>query len=166
MTLISLIAAVDENFGLGHNNQLLCHLPADLKHFKDITLGKPIIMGRKTFDSIGKPLPGRLNIVLSKHTSCIEGVTVLSSLHDALELVRDVPEIMIIGGATLFEQALSLAQRIYLTLIHNQFPADVFFPSLDHEIWTSSSEHHKTRDERNPFDMTFYQYDRVKMTAR
>ena len=161
MTIISLIAAVDENFGLGQNNQLLCHLPADLKQFKERTLGKPIIMGRKTFDSIGKPLPGRLNIVLSQHVSFIEGATVLRSLSQALELVRDVPEIMIIGGATLFEQTLPLAQRIYLTLIHHQFPADVFLQRLDHDIWALSSEHHKNRDEKNPFDMTFYQYDRV-----
>ena len=159
--MISLIAAIDENRGLGYNNQLLCHLPADLKHFKTLTMGKPIIMGRKTFESIGKPLPGRLNIVLSKQAISIEGVTVLHSLSQALEHVQAVPEVMIIGGATLFEQALPLAQRIYLTVIHHQFPADVFFPALDDNLWALMSDEWTNRDEKNLFDMTFYQYDRV-----
>lgn len=105
MTTISLIAAIDESGGLGINNQLLCHLPADLQHFKSITMGKPIIMGRKTFDSIGKPLPGRLNIVLSRSLSFIDGVHVLDSLEKAIEYTAGHDEIMIIGGAVLFNDA-------------------------------------------------------------
>ena len=159
MTMISLIAAVDENFGLGYQNQLLCHLPADLKHFKEVTMGKPIIMGRKTFESIGKPLPGRLNIVLSKQQIAIEGVTVCSSLSEALNHTNDVPEIMIIGGAALFGAALPLAQRIYLTIIHHHFLADVFFPRIDGEHWIESSKQEFYRDGKNNFDMTFYQYN-------
>ena len=162
MTMISLIAAVDENFGLGYRNQLLCHLPADLKHFKEITMGKPIIMGRKTFESIGKPLPGRLNIVLSKQQIAIEGVTVCSSLSDALNHTNDVPEVMIIGGAALFGAALPLAQRIYLTVIHHHFLADVFFPRIDGEHWIEYSKQDFYRDERNSFHMTFYQYNCYK----
>ena len=159
--MISLIAAIDENRGLGYNNQLLCHLPADLKHFKTLTMGKPIIMGRKTFESIGKPLPGRLNIVLSKQAIAIEGVSVFHSLGQALESVQDYAEVMIIGGANLFEQALPLAQRIYLTIIHHQFPADVYFPPLDHNHWILMTDEKSNRDEKNQFDMTFCQYDRV-----
>src|SRR6187397_1543492 len=97
---ISLIAAVDEQFGLGRNNALLCHLPADLQHFKTITMGKPIIMGRKTFDSIGKPLPGRMNIVLTRDTNYRrDGVTVVHDADAALRAAGAVPEIMVIGGA-------------------------------------------------------------------
>lgn len=160
MTIISMIAAIDENRGLGKNNSLLCHLPADLKHFRQLTLGKPVIMGRKTFDSIGKPLPGRLNLVLTRQAISIEGVTVVNSLHQALDLVHDVPEIMIIGGSTLFEEALPLAQHIYLTVIHHQFAADVFFPTLDLAIWGVSSEGSHSHDLTNEYDMTFYHYER------
>ena len=135
MQKISLIAAVDENWGLGKNNQLLCHLPADLKHFKDITLGKPIIMGRKTYDSIGKALPGRLNIVLSKSIIDINGVTIFDCLPKALFFTKDEPEVMIIGGAKIFEEALPIANQIYLTVIHAKLSADVYFPELDRKIW-------------------------------
>ncbi|EHL30763.1 hypothetical protein LDG_7191 [Legionella drancourtii LLAP12] len=107
MTIISLIAAIDEAGGLGFNNQLLCHLPADLQHFKAITMGKPVIMGRKTFDSIGKPLPGRVNIVLSRHSEVsIKDVLVFNSLGQALTEVQHYPEIMIIGGEQLFATAM------------------------------------------------------------
>lgn len=160
MTMISLIAAVDESFGLGKDNQLLCHLPADLNHFKQHTLGKPIIMGRKTFESIGKALPGRLNIVLSKQAIVIDGATVVHSLKQAIDMVSDVPEIMIIGGSHLFEQTLPLAQRIYLTVIHHQFKADVFFPNLDMSAWDLQKESSWPQDAKNDYDMTFYQYGR------
>ena len=162
MSIISLILAIDEHGGMGKNNKLLCHLPADLMHFKQLTLGKPIIMGRKTFDSIGRPLPGRLNIVLSNQSLIIEGVTVVASLNQALEKVCDAAEIMIIGGAHVFEQALPIADNIYLTIIHHTFSADVFFPQLDKQTWQLCSEQHISRDEKNFYDMTFYHYDRSK----
>jgi dihydrofolate reductase len=155
---ISLIAAVDEQFGLGNNNSLLCHLPADLQHFKTVTFGKPIIMGRKTFDSIGKPLPGRRNIVLSHKPLVIEGATVLNSLGAALELTRDDQEVMIIGGARVFEETMSIAHRIYLTVIHHQFVADVFFPAVDKGLWDCVSIEERPQDEKNKYDMTFYEY--------
>ena len=160
MSTISLIAAVDENNGLGINNQLLCHLSADLQHFKAITLGKPIIMGRGTFDSIGKPLPGRLNIVLSHKTSAIAGVTVLNSLDQALTQTKEMPEIMIIGGAQLFKQTLGMADRLYLTRIHHQFKADVFFPFIDEKLWCCRQQEYRQHDEKNNYDMTFYTYER------
>lgn len=99
MSLISLIAAIDETGGLGINNQLLCYLPADLQHFKSITMGKPIIMGRKTYESIGKPLPGRLNIVISQSIQSIPGVVVVDSLGQAIKETADASEVMIIGGS-------------------------------------------------------------------
>jgi dihydrofolate reductase len=160
MTLISLIAAIDEAGGLGINNQLLCHLPADLQHFKSITMGKPIIMGRKTFVSIGKPLPGRLNIVLSRTWKSIEGVVVLDSLKKAINHTKEQQEIMIIGGAELFDEIIGSANRLYITRIHHQFAADVFFPKIDGYIWSCSSKEFRARDEKNNYDMTFYRYDR------
>ena len=159
--IVSLIAVVDELLGLGKDNALLCHLPADLQHFKSLTVGKPIIMGRNTFESIGKPLPNRQNIVLSRHPLTIEGVNIASSLEAAFELTKDQEEVMIIGGASIYEQAMVYAQRIYLTLIHHQFEADVFFPSFDKTVWVCQKECHRSRDERNRYDMTFYDYQRM-----
>lgn len=160
MPIINLIAAIDEHRGLGKNNQLLCHLPADLAHFKTITMGKPIIMGRKTFASIGRPLPGRLNIVLSRTEQAIPGVVTVGSLSQALETVADALDVMIIGGATLFEQAWPLASRLFLTVIHHTFAADVFFPSLDQDVWRCLEKTPRQADEKNPYDMTFYYYER------
>lgn len=160
MPIISFIAAVDEHRGLGKNNQLLCHLPADLAHFKQVTMGKPIIMGRKTFASIGRPLPGRLNIVLSRTESVIPGVVTVSSLPEALKQVSEFPEAMIIGGAELFEQALPLASRLYLTVIHHCFDADVFFPFLDEDEWSCLEALPRQADEKNQYDLTFYYYER------
>lgn len=160
MSIISLIAVIDEERGLGKDNKLLCHLPADLKHFKELTIGKPIIMGRKTYQSIGKALPGRLNIVLSKQAFDIQDGTVVDSLHNALALTTGIPEVMIIGGAQLFQLALPLADRIYLTLVHARFEADVFFPEMDNCSWFCSEKVDRFHDEKNQYDLTFYCYER------
>lgn len=161
MTKISIIAAIDENFGLGNGNKLLCHLPADLKHFKETTYGKPIIMGRNTYISIGKPLPGRQNIVLSQQVKNISGVEVTDSLEAALQLAGAVEEVMIIGGQRVFREALPFASTVYLTLIHHHFVADVFFPPLDTSQWLCLSEQHREIDEKNPYALTFYQYEKI-----
>jgi dihydrofolate reductase len=155
-----MIAAIDEQGGLGFNNQLLCHLPEDLKHFKKTTMGKPIIMGHKTFESIGKPLPGRLNIVLSRHNPIIEGVEIVSSLEQALIRAKDSSEIIIIGGGHLFSEAMPIASRLYITRIHHQFRADVFFPEIKQETWKCIDEEFFPRDTKNQYDMTFYTYIR------
>lgn len=160
MSIISLIAALDEHDGIGFNNQLLAHLPADLKHFKLITMGKPIIMGRLTYESIGKPLPGRENIVISTTLKEQEGITVFSKLAEALNYTKNEEEIMIIGGSRLFAAALPLAKRLYLTRIHHQFKADVFFPKLDFTHWVCKEERRQDHDDKNNYDMTFYTYDR------
>lgn len=159
--MISLIAAVDERLGMGKDNALLCHLPADLQHFKSLTLGKPIIMGRKTFESIGKALPGRKNIVLSRHAFTAEGAIVVDSFDAALQLTSDQPEVMIIGGAQIYKQAINYAKLLYLTVIHHQFEADVFFPEIDKAEWECTAEVKKLRDEKNRYDMTFYTYRRT-----
>jgi dihydrofolate reductase len=155
-----MIAAVDECYGLGKNNQLLCYLPADLKYFKENTVGKTVIMGRKTFASIGKALPNRQNIVLSKEQKQIDEVEVASTLGEALQRANPTNEIMIIGGASIYEQALNLATTIYLTVIHHQFEADVFFPRLDFTQWDCQSKQFRPKDEKNSYDLTFYQYIR------
>lgn len=161
MPRISLIAAIDENQGLGKNNQLLCHLPADLAHFKHITMGKPIIMGRKTFASIGKALPGRLNIVVSTSQTEIDNVKVVPSLPEALQCAGDVTEVMIIGGAQLFQTALPIASRLYLTIIHHRFAADVFFPAFELSHWHCYQQDFRPADARNAYDLTFAYYDRI-----
>lgn len=156
MKIISLVVAMDESRGIGKNNQLLCHLPADLKYFKQLTLGKPIIMGRKTYDSIGKPLPGRANIVISHQQLNIDGVKCVHSLEDALAFVQNEPEVMIIGGGQIFKQAIPYANRIYLTIIHHEFNADIFFPEFDEHIWACHSKSFRPSDEKNAFDVTNY----------
>lgn len=165
MTIISLIAAVDEAGGLGFNNKLLCHLPADLHHFKTTTLGKPIIMGRHTFESIGKPLPGRLNIVLSRSITHIDGVLVLNSFEQALEQTADCNEIMIIGGAELFKQTIQRANRLYITNIHHQFLADAFFPDIDKKKWLCRNMEYRRHDEKNKYDMTFCIFEKDTKAA-
>jgi dihydrofolate reductase len=160
MSIISLIAAVDENGGLGQNNQLLCHLPADLKHFKELTMSKPMIMGRKTFESIGKILPGRQNIILSSTIKAIPGAVVVHSLPEAFAQTNNASEVMVIGGAEIFKLTLPIAHRIYLTIIHHSFHPDVFFPPLDLKQWQCTTAHHHPKDEKNPYDLTFYLYER------
>jgi dihydrofolate reductase len=158
MSTVSIIAALDEQSGLGFNNQLLCHLPADLQHFKMLTMGKPIIMGYKTFESIGKPLPGRRNIVLSRRDLKIEGAEVVNSLEKALRLSQESSEIMIIGGEQLFIQAMPLVSRLYITRIHHHFMADVFFPQINEKVWGCIEKKIYPQDEKNAYDMTFYTY--------
>jgi dihydrofolate reductase len=159
--IISMIAAVDENMGLGKNNSLLCHLPADLQYFKQTTMGKPVVMGRNTYDSIGKALPGRQNIVLSRHSFLTEDVSVMHSIEDAIAATQGLPEIMIIGGAQVYQQVISIADCIYLTVIHHQFDADVFFPSVESEQWRCDEARFRPKDDKNKYDMTFYRYYRL-----
>lgn len=159
--MISLIVAVDAQGGIGKNNQLLCHLPADLAYFKSKTLGKPIIMGRKTFESIGRALPGRHNIIVSQTLISQTGVTCVDSFEAALKLTQHAPEIMVIGGAKLFEIAISYADRIYLTYIDHVFEADVFFPALSTTTWKCISQEKRMQDEKNAYALTFCIYERV-----
>lgn len=161
MQQLSIIAAIDEAGGLGINNHLLAHLPADLAYFKQQTVGKPIIMGRKTYESIGRALPGRTNVVVSCSLTGVKQLIVVSSLDDAIRCVSTAPEIMIIGGAQIYKQALPLVTRLYLTRIHYRFNADVFFPSFDNkQEWVCIKEQYRAKDELNNYDMTFHIYER------
>ena len=130
-TQICLIAALAENRVIGINNSLPWHLSADLKRFRKITMGKPIVMGRKTFDSIGRPLPGRTNVIISRnHQYKQEGYMVCPSIEAALEKLKDQPVLMVIGGESLYEICFPIAQRFYLTRIHHHFEGDRFFQTL------------------------------------
>ncbi len=154
--MLSIIAALSRNRVIGKNNQLPWRLPADLKHFKAVTLGKPVIMGRKTFESIGKPLPGRDNIVVTRDPKFhADGIAVAHSLDDALAQTHATPEIMLIGGAQLYMQALPRAQRLYLTLIHADFDGDAHFPDYDPADWRETAREDHVPDENNPYRYSF-----------
>lgn len=160
--MISLIAAMANNRVIGLNNQMPWHLPADLKHFKSITLGKPVIMGRKTYESIGKSLPGRKNIIISRQSNLnIEGCTVTPSIDAAIEEASDAEEIIIMGGATIYQQTLSIANRLYLTFINLDTEGDAHFPKWDEAEWSCSSSEKHNPDEKNTYSYTFTQLDRI-----
>ena len=153
---LSIIVAISENNAIGKNNQLLWHLPADLKHFKNITTGHTMIMGRKTYDSIGRPLPNRRSIVVTRQTDLhIEGVEIVNSLAEAVSLCTQENEVFIIGGAELYQSALSLTNTIYLTTVHAQYEADVFFPALSADEWTAIHQEYHPADEKNSVAYTF-----------
>jgi dihydrofolate reductase len=157
---IQVVVIVDENNGIGKNNQLLCHMPADLKHFKKLTVGHPVIMGRKTFDSMGKPLPNRRNIVITTQDLQIEGCEVVHSIDKALEICQGQELVSIIGGATIFEQSLHLVNTIHLTSMHHAFDADTFFPAINPDVWQITQKEDHEADEKNPYPYSFITYER------
>ena len=158
---ISIVVVADENNAIGKNNQLLCHLPADLKHFKNLTTGKTVVMGRKTFDSIGKPLPNRKNIIVTRQENLIiEGCEIANSLQDAVKFAADNIDICIIGGAEIYNQAFGYTDVVYLTRIHHQFDADTYFPLIDPNVWEETSFEAHQPDEKNKFRYTFITYKR------
>jgi len=158
---ITLIVAVADNGVIGRDNTLPWHLPDDLKRFKRLTMGKPIVMGRKTFDSIGKPLPGRQNIVVTRDTNYRrDGVTVVHDADAALRAAGAVPEIMVIGGAELFRTLLPRAGRLLLTRVHGNIDGDVVWPALDERAWRVVERESHSADERHAWPMTFEVWER------
>ncbi len=158
---VSIIVAIGENHAIGKNNQLLWHMPNDLKHFKDITSGRTIIMGRKTFDSVGKPLPRRRNIVVTRQDITIPGCEVVKSIEDGLALCKDEDEVFIGGGAEIYKLAMHLTNRIYLTIIHKSFDADTFFPEIDQTEWKEVKREDFEPDEKNPLPYSFITLERL-----
>ena len=157
--MISLLWAMDENRAIGRNNQLPWHLPEDLKYFKRVTMGKPIAMGRKTNDTIGRPLPGRENIVITrKQGVTIEGCTVIHDVKDILK--RDDEELFVIGGAEIFKEILPFADRLYVTEIREEFEADTFFPEYNLSEWELIESTLGIKDEKNPYNYEFLVYQR------
>ncbi|WP_298734170.1 dihydrofolate reductase [uncultured Chitinophaga sp.] len=163
--IVSAIVAAAENNAIGRDNQLPWRLPADLKYFKQTTMGKPIIMGRKTFESLGKPLPGRPNIVITRQADYArEGLIVTASLQEALDAAStfDTDEVFITGGAEIFAQALpSLIQRVYLTRVHANVEGDTFFPVLAKEEWQLVSSQLHPADEKHAYAFTFEVWEKV-----
>jgi len=164
--MISLIAAIGKNNELGKGNTLLWHLPADMKFFREKTLGHPVIMGRKTFESLGRPLPNRHNIVITRDKTYLRhGVNVVNSLEEAINSARtsltENEEVFIIGGAEIYKQAIPIADRLYITHIEAEDEnADTFLPTIDKQEWKLISEESHQKDEKNPFDYTFSIYEK------
>jgi dihydrofolate reductase len=158
--IISLIAAMDKNRLIGVKNALPWHLPADFKHFKEVTMGKPVVMGRKTFESIGKPLPGRKNIVISRSGFEAEGIISVDSIEAAIAEVFDAEEVMIIGGASFYEQMILNAHRMYLTYVDTECEGDAWFPEFEQSEWDVASEQKFLADEKNNFDFKVIEYRR------
>jgi dihydrofolate reductase len=154
--LVTLIVAVADSGVIGRDNTLPWHLPEDLKRFKRLTMGKPIVMGRKTFESIGKPLPGRLNIVVTRDANYRrEGVTVVHDVDSALRAAAGVPEVMVIGGADLFRLFLARAGRVHLTRVHGDIDGDIHWAPLDERLWRRTDSEEHAADERHAYAMTF-----------
>jgi dihydrofolate reductase len=162
LPLVTLVAAIAENGVIGNGNQLPWHLPADLKHFKALTMGKPILMGRRTFESIGKPLPGRRNLVMTRASDFnAPGVETIGGVDQALDATADATELMVIGGAEVFRLFLPLARRIELTRVHAPIAGDTRFPPCDWNEWRSVARSTHPADDRNAYAMTFITLERI-----
>jgi len=157
---ISIVVAISENHAIGKDNKLLWHLSADLKHFKEITTGHTIIMGRKTYESVGRPLPKRRNIIITRQPIAIEGCEVVNSIEAALTLCADEDEVFIVGGAEVYRQSMHLTNRIYLTIVHKEFEGDSFFPEIKKEEWKELSREYHQPDEKNPIPYSFITLER------
>jgi dihydrofolate reductase len=159
---LSIIVAMDRNRVIGKNDALPWHISEDLKHFKKITMGKPIVMGRKTHESIGRPLPGRENIIITRDKNYkAEGCTVLHSLEDIFKHCKDVDEVMITGGSEIYRYALEKASRLYLTEVHAEIEGDTFFPEFDRNEWQETSREAFNADEKNDYDYSFVVLDKI-----
>jgi dihydrofolate reductase len=162
VSAITLIAALADNGVIGREGALPWHLPDDLKRFKSLTLGKPVLMGRRTFESIGRPLPERRNLVLSRRTrEPAAGVEFVTSLDAAYALAGDVPELCVIGGAALFAQTLNAATRLQLTWVHAQIAGDVYFPLPDFSLWRELERSEHAQDARHAYAMSFVTLERA-----
>lgn len=161
--MTTLIAAIGNKNALGKDNQLLWRLPADLKHFKSITENHPVVMGRKTYESIGKPLPNRTNIVVSRKENWFaEGVLIVSTLKEALKFAKKINEdFFIIGGGDIYKQTIDTADRLEITQVMGDFEADTFFPKIDPQIWQKTDESCHQKDDKNNYDYCFQTYQKI-----
>lgn len=151
---------MSENGVIGHDNKLLWHLPNDLKHFKNLTVGKPIIMGRKTYESIGRPLPNRQNIILTHQQLEIPGCEVVHSVNDALAKAGDVPEVMIIGGGEIYRLFIKNANCIYQTIVHTKMQGETTFVKLDNQAWIETEHEEYFQDKQHAYDYSFITLER------
>lgn len=160
---LSLIVAMGRNSVIGKDGGIPWHLPADLKYFKSMTMGKPVIMGRKTFESIGKPLPGREIIAVTRDAEVYrpEGIRVAGSINAAIATAGEVDEIMVAGGAEIYEQTMAIANHLYITRINATFEGDTYFPEFDPLEWTGAAAISHEADEKNPYDYDFLRFDKM-----
>lgn len=167
-----MIVAAAENGVIGRNNALPWHLPEDLRYFRRVTMGKPIIMGRKTYESIGRPLPGRSNIVITRNPDfSAAGVRVVASVEEALRVAEEITdgdagdELVVIGGAEIYRSALPRAERLYVTEVHAEVEGDAQLPSIDWSLWHQLSRERHLAGGDNPYDYSFVVYERVAVQA-
>ncbi len=160
--MTTIVVAMGKNREIGVDNQLLWHLPKDLKHFKEITSGHPIIMGRKTYESIGKPLPNRTNIVVSRKKDWFEeGILIVGSLKEALKFAKKIDEnVFVIGGGNIYEQTIDLVDKLEVTLVDAELNADTFFPKINEKIWRKKDEICHEKDEKNNYNFCFQTFER------
>jgi dihydrofolate reductase len=159
--LLSIVVAAAENNLIGDRDRLPWRLPDDLKRFKSLTMGKPIVMGRKTYASIGKPLPGRKNIVVSRHDFQSDGCVAAASIEQALQAAEPAPEVMVIGGAEIYRQVLPMTDVIYLTRVHAEIPGDTYFPDIVWDDWMEVESEYHPADDRHAFAFTFLKLTRT-----
>lgn len=160
---ISIVVALTDDLLIGANNRLIWHMPEDIKYFRKLTLGKPVVMGRKTYESIGKPLPQRRNIVISRQKDLqIPGCEVYDSLDKALAALSNYPEVMIIGGAEIYKDALPITDILYLTYIHHDFKGDTYFPPWNPDEWEEIEHQDCEPDEVNKYPYSFVTLRRIK----
>ena len=160
-SMITIIAAIAKNNALGKDNDLIWHLPADLKRFKKITSGHHILMGRNTFESIGKPLPNRTTIIITRNKNYFkDGCLIAHSIEDALDLVEDDENIFILGGAQIYKETIAkgLVDQLDITQVHQEFEADAFFPEIDLNIWEEVKREDYKADEKNKYDYSFISF--------
>ncbi|HEX7869898.1 MAG TPA: dihydrofolate reductase [Chryseobacterium sp.] len=162
--MTTIVVAMGEKNEIGSDNQLLWHLPKDLKHFKDLTSGHPIIMGRKTYESIGKALPNRTNIVVSRKKNWFqEGILIVGSIKEAVKFAKKIDEnIFIIGGGNIYEQTMEIADKLEITLVKANLKADTYFPKINPTFWKMTSEICHEKDEKNQYDFCFQTYEKVE----
>lgn len=162
--MTTIVVAIGEKNEIGFENQLLWHLPKDLKHFKEITSGHPVIMGRKTYESIGKPLPNRTNIVVSRKNDWFEeGILIVGSIKEAIKFAKKIDEdIFIIGGGKIYEQTMDIVDKLEVTLVKTNLEADTFFPKIDSKVWKKTDEICYEKDEKNQYDFCFQTYEKIK----
>jgi len=162
---ISLIVAAAENNAIGKNNQLLWHLPNDLKFFKNTTWGMPVIMGRKTFEAVNKPLPGRFNIVITRQAAWkAEGTIAATDLDDAIQKAKatNCNEIFVIGGGEIYQQSMALADKIYITRVHALLDGDTFFPEIDEHTWQLTALQEFDADVKHGYAYSFQTWERAQ----
>jgi dihydrofolate reductase len=162
--MITVIAAIAKNNALGKDNDLIWYCPADLKRFKKVTTGHYILMGRNTYESIGKPLPNRTTIIITRNKNYFkEGCLIAGSLEEAIELAKEEAQLFIIGGAQIYKEVISknLADQLDITLVHSEFEADVFFPEINANIWKEAAREDFKADEKNDYDYSFISYQKI-----